>query len=186
MFDAADRTRLLQIARRALEARVRRSRIPDADVAPPLDARRGAFVSLHRGVHLRGCLGRIQADLAVGRVVAHLAGAVADSDPRLVPVTPDELGALHLEISVLSEEVEAGPDDVEVGRHGLIVERHGRRGLLLPQVAVEHGWDRLTFLRHTCLKAGLPAEAWEQDARLYVFEAQVFGEDPRWTEPPRQ
>jgi AmmeMemoRadiSam system protein A len=179
MFDAADRARLLDIARRSLEARVRRSRGPGDDVAPPLDALRGAFVSLHHGVRLRGCLGRIQADLPVGRVVAHLAGAVADSDPRFVPITPDELDALHIEISVLTPEVEAAAGDVAIGRHGLIVERDGRRGLLLPQVAVEHRWDRLTFLRHTCLKAGLPPDAWQQDARLFVFEAQVFGEDRR-------
>jgi AmmeMemoRadiSam system protein A len=177
MFDADDRWRLLAIARRALEARVRREGSLGEDVAPPLDLPRGAFVSLHRGAHLRGCLGRIEADLAVGRVVAHLAGAVADSDPRFAPVTPDELAALQIEVSVLTPQVEASPGDVEVGRHGLIVEGHGRRGLLLPQVAVGHRWDRLAFLRETCLKAGLPSDAWEQGARLFVFEAQVFGED---------
>ncbi len=182
MFDADDCGRLLAVARRSLEARVRRARELGDDVAPPLDLPRAAFVSVHHGPRLRGCLGRIEADLAVGRVVAHLAGAVADSDPRFAPVSPDELEALNIEISVLSPQVEATPDDVEVGRHGLIVAAAGRRGLLLPQVAVEHRWDRLAFLRHTCLKAGLPADAWEQGARLFVFEAQVFAEDG----PPEQ
>jgi hypothetical protein len=176
MFDAGDRSRLLAIARRSLEARVRRAPGLGDDVAPPLDVPRGAFVSLRRGGDLRGCLGRIQPDLAVGHVVAHLASAVADSDPRFVPVTADELAALHIEVSVLTPQQEASPGEVEVGRHGLIVESRGRRGLLLPQVAIEHQWDRLAFLRHTCLKAGLPPDAWQHDARLFVFEAEIFGE----------
>ena len=147
------------------------------DTRPPLDVALGAFVSIHSGPHLRGCLGRITRDWAVGRVVAHLAEAVSHSDPRFEPVTVDELAQLQIEISVLTPEVETtGAEAIEIGRHGLIVEQDHRRGLLLPQVAVQHGWDAVAFLDHTCLKAGLPPQAWEHDARVYLFEAQVFAE----------
>jgi uncharacterized protein (TIGR00296 family) len=102
---------------------------------------------------------------------------VADSDPRFNPVSPAELGDIELEISVLTPEREIDAiEEIEIGRHGLIVEQRGRRGLMLPQVAVEHNWDRETFVAHTCLKAGLPADAWRHGARVLVFEAQVFAE----------
>ena len=176
MLGPEDQKRLLALARQALEAHVRHQPAPAADLEPPLDTGCGAFVSIHRGQDLRGCLGRLTTDWPVGRVVVHLAEAVSDSDPRFDPVAPQELDDLQIEISVLTPERPARPEDVEVGRHGLIIEGGGRRGLLLPQVAVEHGWDARTFLEHTCLKAGLPPDAWERDAQLYVFEAQVFSE----------
>jgi AmmeMemoRadiSam system protein A len=177
LFGAEERQRLLTLARRSLEARVRRAPAAPPDTRTPLDVPSGAFVSIHTGPRLRGCLGRITRDWALGRVVAHLAEAVSYSDPRFDPVTVDELSHLHIEISVLSPEVPmAGVGAIEVGRHGLIVELDGRRGLLLPQVAVQYGWDAVTFLDHTCLKAGLPPQAWEHDARVYLFEAHVFSE----------
>jgi AmmeMemoRadiSam system protein A len=177
MFAPADQRQLLAIARRALEARVRGHRDPALEGGGALDARCGAFVSIHRHHELRGCLGRLETDWAVARVVAHLGRAVADSDPRFAPVTPDELAALTIEISVLTPERDVrSVGDIEVGRHGLIVERGRHRGLLLPQVATERGWDVETFLAHTCLKAGVPADAWQHDARILSFEAEVFGE----------
>lgn len=176
-FAPADQSRLLAIARQALELRVRRLPAAAPDTRTPLDLPRGAFVSIHRGPHLRGCLGRITPDWAIGRVVAYLAEAVSHADPRFDPVGLDELGDLHIEVSVLTPEREMKRvEEIQVGRHGLIVERGGRRGLLLPQVAVEHGWDPVTFLDHTCLKAGLPSGTWLLDARVYLFEAQVFAE----------
>ena len=181
-FGAEERQRLLTVARRSLEARVRRGPAATPDTRAPLDLPSGAFVSIHTGPQLRGCLGRITRDWALGRVVAHLAEAVSYSDPRFDPVTIDELPRLHIEISVLTPEVAmTGVEAIEVGRHGLIVECGGRRGLLLPQVATQHGWDAVTFLDHTCIKAGLPPQAWEHDARVYLFEALVFAEqqEPR-------
>ena len=137
----------------------------------------GAFVSIHRAGELRGCLGRIESDWPLSQVITHLAAVVADSDPRFDPVEPHELGELDIEISVLLPEREVySIEDIEVGRHGLIVEHGSRRGLLLPQVPTEHGWDRRTFVEHTCLKAGLPPHAWHDGARLFVFEADVFAE----------
>jgi AmmeMemoRadiSam system protein A len=177
VFDLIDQQRLLRIARQALEARVRRAPEPAVDMTVPLDVPCGAFVSIHHGPQLRGCLGRVTADWPVARVVAHLAGAVSNSDPRFRPVSVSELPDLCIEISVLTPEREPErPDQIEVGRHGLIVECGQRRGLLLPQVATQFGWDAPTFLEHTCLKAGLPRDAWRRDARIYVFEAQVFAE----------
>ncbi|MGH9238725.1 MAG: AmmeMemoRadiSam system protein A [Vicinamibacterales bacterium] len=176
MFEPDDCCRLLTIARAALEARVRREPNPEAEHGGALATQRGAFVSIHHGDELRGCLGRLDADWAIARVVAHLGRAVADADPRFAPVTVAELPGLTIEVSILSPEREMrSPDEIEIGRHGLIVESGWRRGLLLPQVAAERQWDVATFLEHTCLKAGLSSDAWNR-ARVFLFEAQVFSE----------
>lgn len=178
MFQTDDRDRLLAIARRALEARVRREPDPEPDTDGVLETPCGAFVSIHNGPDLRGCLGRLEADWAIARVVAHLGRAVADSDPRFAPVLSEELDELTIEISALGPEREVRSiEEIEVGRHGLVVEQGSRRGLLLPQVATDHGWNVATFLEHTCRKAALPPDAWRGDARILIFEAEVFGED---------
>ena len=187
LVTSPDQERLLRLARQALEARVRRQPAPRIDSGGALDWRRGAFVTIHCGGVLRGCLGRIDVDAPLGKTVAHLAAAVSDSDPRFTPVSSPELADISLEISVLTPERELGSvAEIEIGRHGLVVEDGGRRGLLLPQVATEHQWDRDTFLAHACLKASLPADAWRRGARILVFEAQVFAETagPRGLAPP--
>jgi uncharacterized protein len=186
MFERDDRLRLLSIARRALEARVRRGREPAPEGGGALDTRHGAFVSIHLRDVLRGCLGRLEADWTIGRVVQHLGRAVADSDPRFAPVHPDELEDLSIEISVLSPEREAASTgEIEIGRHGLIIESNGRRGVLLPQVATDHRWDVETFLSHTCRKAALSSDAWRTGARILLFEAEVFGESRQERRPER-
>ena len=178
MFEREDRRRLLALARRALEARVRREYEPALDQGGALDTHCGAFVTIHRGHELRGCLGRLGNDWPIAHVVAHLGRAVADSDPRFQPVTVDELEALSIEISALTPEHDVhSVEEIEIGRHGLIIEQGSRRGLLLPQVATEHGWDVPTFLEHTCIKAGLAPDAWQRAARIWLFEAQVFGDN---------
>jgi len=175
-----DQRRLLDLAHRALEARVCRLGFPEIDDALAPGIRRGAFVSIYRDGELRGCLGRLNSQLPIARLVAQLAQAVADSDPRFESVTPQELPGIEVEISVLTRERRIDSvEEIEVGRHGLIVEQGTCRGLLLPQVAQEMGWDRDTFLDHTCLKAGLAADAWRRGARIFVFEAEVFGERSR-------
>jgi AmmeMemoRadiSam system protein A len=141
------------------------------------DVRRGAFVSIFRGGELRGCLGRLNSQLPIAELVVQLAQAVSDSDPRFDRVTPNELSEIAVEISVLTDERQVDSvADIEVGRHGLIVEQGFCRGLLLPQVPLEHGWDREEFLDHACVKAGLSRDAWRRGARLFTFEAQVFGQ----------
>ena len=178
LLSELDRRQLLDLARRALEARVRRVPPPIAECGGRLAVRHAAFVSIHCRGDLRGCLGHLALDTPLGQTIVHLAGVVADSDPRFSAVSLNELPDLQVEISVLTSprEIEA-VTEIEVGRHGLIVEDGRRRGLLLPQVAVEHLWTRETFLEHTCIKAGLPRNAWRHGARVLVFEAQVFGEN---------
>jgi AmmeMemoRadiSam system protein A len=172
-----DQRRLLVLARRAFEARVRRQPPPEPARGGALDAPCNAFVTIHNRGELRGCLGRLDTRASLGETIAQLAASVSDSDPRFDPVSLLELPDIDIEISVLTPEWEIqSVDEIEVGRHGLIVELGARRGLLLPQVATEQGWDRETFASHACLKAALPHDAWRHGARLLVFEAQVFGE----------
>ena len=180
MIGLEEQQRLLALARGALEARVRRQSPPAVERGGALDWTRGAFVTIHFRGDLRGCLGHVEAEAPLADTIADLAAAVSDSDPRFDAVSARELDGIELEISVLTPEREIqSVADIDVGRHGLIVEQGPRRGLLLPQVATEHGWDAPTFACHACLKASLPPNAWREGARMLVFEAQVFGEfDP--------
>jgi AmmeMemoRadiSam system protein A len=179
-LSADDQARLLRLARRALEARVLRQPAPAAERGGGLDLPMGAFVTIHVRGDLRGCLGRLDTHRPIVENVLHLAAVVADSDPRFPPLRAAELHYTGIEISALAPEEEVGdPAAIEVGRHGLIAEQGACRGLLLPQVPLEHGWDRETFLDHTCLKAGLPRDAWRRGARIFRFEALVFGESER-------
>lgn len=177
MVTSEDQHTLLRLARRALEAHVRQQAPPALERGGTLDEPLGVFVSIHNEDDLRGCLGRLDVDRPLAETVVDLAALVSDSDPRFDPVSPAELPTLDVEISVLTPEREiTSIDEIEVGRHGLIVERGYRRGLLLPQVATERDWDVETFLVQTCLKAGLPEDAWRNGARIWIFEAQVFSE----------
>src|SRR6187200_1900883 len=177
MISEADEKPLLSIARQALEARVVGDRPPDVVCSGPLALRCGAFVSIHSGDKLRGCLGRLSPSSPLGATLVYLGGALADSDPRFPPVSPDELPLLQMEISLLTpERAISSIDELTVGQHGVIVEQGRSRGLLLPQVATEFGWDRETFLEHACMKAGLPREAWRTGARILVFEARIFAD----------
>lgn len=181
MLSQEQRQQLLRIARESIEAALsgHRAELDPATVDAELKRPSGAFVSLHTGGgDLRGCVGSIQAFAPLCEAVASSAFNAAFRDPRFHPVRPDELPALHIEISVMSAiEPVADVDTIEVGRDGLIVSRGGRTGLLLPQVASEQGWDRETFLAQTCVKAGLPADAWRSSGcRIEKFSAEVFGE----------
>lgn len=152
-------------------------RLPPPDPDVQVDVQTGAFVTIFRHGELRGCLGRLGSALPLAPLIVQLAQAVADCDPRFEQVTVEELDAIGVEISVLTREREVVVvEEIEVGRHGLIIEQGRSRGLLLPQVAIERRWDRETFLDHTCLKAGLLPGAWKRGARIFIFEAEVFGE----------
>ena len=143
---------------------------------PQLAQHAGAFVTLLRHGDLRGCIGRIQADQPVWRVVQQMAISAAQSDPRFYPLGSDELDDLEVEISLLSPLRKiTSIDEIEVGKHGLMITQGFHRGLLLPQVAGERDWDRDTFLDATCDKAGLPPDAWRKGAIIEKFSAQVFG-----------
>ena len=177
-IEAGERQRLLRLARRALEARVGRQRAPAPERGGVLDEPRGAFVTIRRHGELRGCLGRIAPDVPLAETIADLGASVSDSDPRFNPVAPAELDDIDVEISVLTPEREVHAiADIVPGRHGVVIEQGSRRGLLLPQVATEQGWDAETFVSQTCRKAGLPPDAWRHGAKMFVFEAEVFGEE---------
>jgi len=179
MIPEIERRLLLRLAREAIVAHVTGVPAPPTPQGyePLLDRPAAAFVTLHDRGALRGCIGHLEPNEALGRVIARCAVAACSSDPRFPPVAASELPAIDIELSLLGQlEPIAGPDDIEIGRHGLVAELGSRRGLLLPQVATEWAWDRETFLAHTCHKAGLPRDAWKHGARLWRFEAEVFGE----------
>lgn len=171
---------LLRHAREAIAAHLsgRKASLPPA--AGGLGVARGAFVTLRRLADgaLRGCVGRMEAEGSLLQTISEMAVAAAAHDSRFSPVSASELDTLRIEVSVLSPLAPIRPCDVEVGRHGLLLRCGDRRGVLLPQVPVEHGWDREAFLGATCEKAGLPADAWRRDdVELQGFTAMVFGED---------
>jgi AmmeMemoRadiSam system protein A len=180
-FQLEDREKdyLKDLVRTAIQRGLNNDLSPNDIPAPPTDTLRreyGVFVTLKIGGHLRGCIGHIVGDSPLFENVYAMAQAAAFQDPRFPPLSASEFDALDIEISVLSP-LEICPDleRIEVGRHGLLVQQGGHSGLLLPQVAPEWGWDRLTFLQQTCGKAGLPPNAYsEPDAHVFWFEAEVF------------
>jgi AmmeMemoRadiSam system protein A len=168
---------LLKVARNALLKSFKQKTEPVATDLPELQEQNGAFVSLHKKGALRGCIGVFQGEGPLYRTVASMARAAAFEDPRFPPLKKGELNDIDIEISVLSpltpiKDVE----EIEVGKHGIYIIKKHRRGVLLPQVATEQGWDRETFLRHTCLKAGLSPDCWKGDVEIYTFTADIFGE----------
>ncbi len=174
-----EKEQLLSIARKSLESYLSKGRISFPEVSSPtLKEKRGAFVTLKKGGMLRGCIGLIYPLKPLYQTVAEMAVAAAVDDPRFPPLTPEELPLVEIEISVLSplERVKS-IEEIEVGKHGLYIRSAPFAGLLLPQVATEYNWDRETFLQHTCLKAGLPVDAWQkEDTEIYKFTAEVFSE----------
>jgi len=137
---------------------------------------RGAFVTINKKGSLRGCIGHIRGTKPLYQTVEEMAAAAAFGDPRFPPVTKKELKDLEIEISVLTPFKQiTDVSEIEVGKHGIYMERGFYSGLLLPQVATEYGWDRDTFLEHTCRKAGLPHDAWkDKDTKIYIFSADIF------------
>lgn len=175
MTDERERRILLELARNSIRTKIAGQSPPSTDHAPEKDG--GAFVTLHADGRLRGCIGLLRSPQPLGETVVEMARSAAFRDPRFPPVTAGELADIDIEISLLSPFSPIAPEEVVVGTHGLYLRRGARSGLLLPQVPVEQGWDRETFLSHLCLKAGLPDRSWEEgDALLEGFTAEVFGE----------
>jgi uncharacterized protein len=176
-LSADDQRRVLSEARRAVAETLAGRQVAPPAVEGVFARRAGVFVSFHNRGDLRGCIGYTDADRPLADLVGRFAIAAATGDPRFPAITAAELESCDIEVSVLGPiEPVADPADIVVGRHGLVVEQRWHRGLLLPQVAVEHGWDRDTFISYTCVKAGLPRDAWKKGARIFRFEASVFGE----------
>lgn len=175
-----DKKELIDIARQSIAAKLgRKEMIFSSDYSGPLLENRGAFVTLTKQGNLRGCIGTFESDEPLYKTIAHMAQQAAFSDPRFPPLADDEFDKLDIEISVLTPMIRINdPKSVTVGRDGLYVRQGLRAGVLLPQVPVEYHWDRLKFLEQTCLKAGLPPDAWKSDrTELYTFQAEIFGEE---------
>jgi AmmeMemoRadiSam system protein A len=172
---------LIQTAREAIQSRLEKR--PPRYPLPTENLKTvcGAFVTLHHRGKLRGCIGFVVARAPLIETVKEAAQSAAFQDPRFAPLTRNELEDVSLEISVLSPlEPISSLEAIEVGVHGIMIHKGFHSGLLLPQVATEYGWDRETFLTHTCYKAGLPGDCWRSpDTRIEVFSAIVFGEDDR-------
>jgi len=172
-----EKTELHRIARIAIENKAKGKAVP-ASVAKTekLSEGRGAFVCIYKQGMLRGCIGSLEPSDPLHQTVEEMAQAAAFKDPRFRPVSEEELPYLNLEISVLTPlQLIENPKDIQVGIHGILIRKGFYSGLLLPQVATERNWDRITFLEETCRKAGLPRHAWkDMDAKIYVFSADVF------------
>ena len=179
-LSSKDRKLLLDLAREAITKAVTTGKPNIHEVAAtPLLVKQGCFVTIKQHGALRGCIGNFTSDKPLYQLVQEMAISAATRDPRFYPMKEADLSSFNLEISVLSPLSKvASPEEVVVGTHGLYLEKNFSRGVLLPQVAVEHGWDRETFLNQTALKAGLKKEDWREDADIFVFTAQVFGEPP--------
>jgi AmmeMemoRadiSam system protein A len=174
---ADERHKLLQYARESVGSAVSRSAFKPAPHDEVFMRRCGVFVTLHVAGKLRGCIGVVEATEPLGQSIAHCAASAALHDPRFPPIRPEELSRLEIEISLLSEFAPIQPSEIELGKHGLIATCERRRGLLLPQVAVEHNLTHEDFLAETCAKAGLPRDAWKSSiVQIFGFTCEVFSD----------
>jgi len=182
----SDGTYLVQLARRAIEEYITKNiKIePGKEVDKKLLKNGMAFVTVDRIVgpgqkELRGCIGFLQPVSPLVKVVIESAIAAATEDPRFPPLSPDELSAIVIEVSILSSPIPIkSPSDIVIGKHGIIVSRGWHSGTLLPQVPVEYCWDVETFLAEGCLKAGLGADCWlDKRTKIFIYEGRVFYEE---------
>lgn len=178
-YSPSERALLLNLAHEAIESALQDRAIPLDPPSAHLAEPRGAFTTIYLEGQLRGCVGYVLPVLSVYRAVAETARAAASQDTRFLPVTLEEAPRLEVSLSILSPLSPIEPEQIEIGRHGLVVTLGGHRGLLLPQVPIEHHWDRITFLEQTCRKAGLPPEAWKSGAILESFTAEIFGDSEK-------
>ena len=169
---------LLKIARKTIVDHVTDQKVPVFVTASAgLNLHSGCFVTVKQKEELRGCIGNFVSDQPLYLLVQEMAVSAATRDPRFYPMKAQDLGDFTLDISVLSPlEKIASVEEIRVGKHGIYIIKGSSRGVLLPQVATEYGWSRDQFLQHTCIKAGLPEDAWQGECDIYRFSAQVFGD----------
>lgn len=171
---------LLSIARNSIASAFggKKEEFPDASKYPLFSSKCGAFVTLTINHRLRGCIGYIISDKPLIQTISEAAQMAAFDDYRFGPLSQNEFSKIQIEISILSEPFPAaGYDDIVVGKHGLILEEKGRRGLLLPQVPLEHNMDRDAYLDAICEKTGFPSGYWRtKELKLKLFTADVFSE----------
>lgn len=179
MLSGKERESLLKLARDTIDSKLKGQNSPKYTPVSAVGTEpRGAFVTLHKHGALRGCIGYVEAIKPLWQSVQEMAIAAAFQDPRFPSLTQAEFNDIDIEISVMSPIKRiSNIDEIEVGKHGIIIKKGLNQGLLLPQVASEEGWDRDTFLQHTCYKAGLLGDCWNKpDTEIYIFSAEVFSE----------
>jgi AmmeMemoRadiSam system protein A len=168
---------LLDLARRAISSAIEKRILEFPPYSAALAAPAGAFVTLHHGGQLRGCVGQVESPDSLAETAARAAVNAALHDSRFSPVKAGEVRNLEIEVSVLSAPEPIAPEAILVGHHGLLVVKGEYRGLLLPQVATERRWSRQRFLEESCAKAGLPRDSWrDPSARIFAFAAEVFSD----------
>ncbi|MCD6186556.1 MAG: AmmeMemoRadiSam system protein A [Desulfuromusa sp.] len=179
MLSKTEAKTLLKIARETIIHQIKgEDYSPTPREEEALNQQSGCFVTIKQNGQLRGCIGNFQSQQPLFQEVATMAVAAASQDPRFQPMSRDELDNFSLEITVLSplEKID-DTNRIEVGTHGIYIIKGHNRGVLLPQVATEYSWDRETFLRQTCLKAGLSENSWQlPDADIYIFSGQIIHE----------
>ncbi len=171
-----EKEKLKKLARETIEAVFAGKEPKMPEDSDKLLSKRGAFVTIKNGGQLRGCIGHIRGVAPLVNTVKEMALQAAFHDPRFRPLDKKELKEIEIEISVLTPMKKiTDVAEIEVGVHGIYLEKGVHAGLLLPQVATEYGWNRTTFLEYTCLKAGLPKDAYKaKDVNIYIFSADVF------------
>ena len=182
MLNAGEQKELIDVARKSIRRQVCGGPAQNPEELPqrrsdddPLYAPSGAFVTIYKREELRGCLGLIVSEAPLVETVAELAARAATEDPRFASVSEEELDDVHVEISILSPFTEIfSIDEINVGTHGLFIQAGMYRGLLLPQVAVTHHWDKVQFIEETCVKAGLPRDQWKHaETKIFIFSAEI-------------
>ncbi|MGH9513807.1 MAG: AmmeMemoRadiSam system protein A [Terriglobales bacterium] len=178
-FTYVERRRLLALAHEAILSALEHREISLVPSSPRFATPRGAFTTIYLHRRLRGCVGFPLPMVPLYQAIIETARGAAFEDARFPAVNLGEALELEVSLSILSPLRTISPEEVQIGIHGLLASQYGRRGLLLPQVPLEHGWDRITFLEQTCKKAGLPSSAWQSGAKIEAFTAEIFGDRDR-------
>lgn len=180
MLTSLEKKYLLALARKTIEQAVSGKKYKkEPYYSDSLKQNIGVFVTLEKNDELRGCIGYVEGIAPLQDAVQEMAEAAALQDPRFEQVQPHEMDEIKIEISVLSVLKQITEmEKIEIGTHGLVIEQNFRKGLLLPQVATDYHWDKFEFLEQTCRKAGLPADAWQDDdCKIFIFSAEIFAEN---------
>ena len=186
MFDLEEGEKAVKIARDVIDRRVKGKSIPQYNTPDIFLEKSGVFTTINtfRDKRLRGCIGFPEAIFPLIKALIESAQSAATSDPRFPPLQKKELKQIVIEVSLLTppkliqvNDVKDYSKNIEIGKDGLIIESSIFKGLLLPQVPIEWGWNEEEFLSHTCLKAGLSKDAWlDRSTKIYKFSGEVFQE----------
>ncbi|WP_321371511.1 AmmeMemoRadiSam system protein A [uncultured Desulfuromusa sp.] len=179
MLSKNEATDLLKIARNAIVHQIKNEvYLPDAKKETALNSHSGCFVTITQNGRLRGCIGNFQSQQPLYKEVAAMAVEAASHDPRFPPMSLKDLDNFKLEITILSplEKID-DTDQIQVGTHGIYMIKGYNRGVLLPQVATEYGWDKEQFLQQTCIKAGLSEKSWQHpETEIFIFSGEIIHE----------